>query len=58
MTKKLLQQGKPIAVGEERELLTLGPYTLSGYYRAPEYNLRAYTDEGCYRSGDRVVVDS
>ncbi|HFQ5212044.1 TPA: (2,3-dihydroxybenzoyl)adenylate synthase [Vibrio vulnificus] len=51
-------QGKPVAVGEEGELLTRGPYTLSGYYRAPEHNLRAFTDEGYYRSGDRVVVDS
>ncbi|MCU8374960.1 AMP-binding protein [Vibrio vulnificus] len=51
-------QGKPVAIGEEGELLTRGPYTLSGYYRAPEHNLRAFTDEGYYRSGDRVVVDS
>lgn len=50
-------QGKPVAIGEEGELLTRGPYTLSGYYRAPEHNLRAFTDEGYYRSGDRVVVD-
>ncbi len=51
-------QGKPVSMGEEGELLTRGPYTLSGYYRAPEHNLRAFTDEGYYRSGDRVVVDS
>ncbi|EPT8341645.1 TPA: AMP-binding protein [Vibrio vulnificus] len=51
-------QGKPVAIGEEGELLTRGPYTLSGYYRAPEHNLRAFTDEGYYRSGDRVVVDA
>ncbi|EOV0101509.1 TPA: AMP-binding protein [Vibrio vulnificus] len=51
-------QGRPVAVGEEGELLTRGPYTLSGYYRAPEHNLRAFTDEGYYRSGDRVVVDA
>ncbi len=51
-------QGKPVAVGEEGELLTRGPYTLSGYYRAPEHNLRAFTDGGYYRSGDRVVVDA
>ncbi|HAS8283765.1 TPA: (2,3-dihydroxybenzoyl)adenylate synthase [Vibrio vulnificus] len=51
-------QGKPVAIGEEGELLTRGPCTLSGYYRAPEHNLRAFTDEGYYRSGDRVVVDA
>ncbi|MFA0812688.1 AMP-binding enzyme [Microbulbifer epialgicus] len=41
-------------VGEEGELLTRGPYTLRGYYRAEEYNRRAFTPDGFYRSGDRV----
>ena len=29
-----------------------GPYTLRGYYRAPEYNARQFTPDGFYRSGD------
>lgn len=46
--------GNPVAEGEEGELLTRGPYTLRGYYRAPEHNARAFTPDGFYRSGDLV----
>ncbi|UAB73789.1 AMP-binding protein [Vibrio sp. SCSIO 43132] len=49
--------GDPVSVGEEGELLTRGPYTLRGYYRAEEHNERSFTQDGYYRSGDRVVVD-
>ncbi len=40
--------------GEIGELLTRGPYTLRGYYRAPEHNAKAFTPDGYYRSGDLV----
>ncbi|WOX16965.1 (2,3-dihydroxybenzoyl)adenylate synthase [Streptomyces sp. N50] len=33
-------------------LLTRGPYTPRGYYRAAEQNARAFTPDGWYRSGD------
>lgn len=36
------------------ELLVRGPYTIRGYYRAAEYNRRAFTPDGYYRSGDLV----
>lgn len=39
--------------GEVGELLTRGPYTLRGYYRAPEHNAKSFTD-GYYRTGDLV----
>jgi non-ribosomal peptide synthetase component E (peptide arylation enzyme) len=35
-------------------LLTRGPYTPRGYYRAPEQNARAFTPDGWYASGDVV----
>jgi 2,3-dihydroxybenzoate-AMP ligase len=38
--------------GEPGSLLTRGPYTPRGYYRAAEQNARAFTAEGWYRSGD------
>ncbi|MCO1659485.1 (2,3-dihydroxybenzoyl)adenylate synthase [Pseudonocardia humida] len=38
--------------GEPGSLLTRGPYTPRGYYRAPEQNARAFTADGWYRSGD------
>ncbi|MFF8919310.1 (2,3-dihydroxybenzoyl)adenylate synthase [Streptomyces sp. NPDC015032] len=47
--------GKPVADGEEGELLTRGPYTIRGYYRAPEQNARAFTEDGYFRTGDLVV---
>ncbi|MFD6398089.1 (2,3-dihydroxybenzoyl)adenylate synthase [Nocardia sp. NPDC060249] len=46
--------GNDVAQGDEGELLTRGPYTLRGYYRAPEHNARAFTPDGFYRSGDLV----
>ena len=42
------------APGEAGELLTRGPYTLRGYYRAPEHNAAAFTPDGFYCSGDLV----
>jgi 2,3-dihydroxybenzoate-AMP ligase len=38
--------------GEPGVLLTRGPYTPRGYYRAPEHNARSFTLDGWYRSGD------
>ncbi|WBO65003.1 (2,3-dihydroxybenzoyl)adenylate synthase [Streptomyces camelliae] len=46
--------GRPVEEGETGELLTRGPYTPRGYFRAPEHNVRAYTPDGWYRSGDLV----
>ncbi|GCD97015.1 (2,3-dihydroxybenzoyl)adenylate synthase [Embleya hyalina] len=40
--------------GHTGELLTRGPYTIRGYYRAPEHNARAFTADGWYRTGDIV----
>lgn len=41
-----------VAPGEVGELLARGPYTLRGYYGVPEYNARAFTSDGFYRTGD------
>ncbi|GGS89101.1 non-ribosomal peptide synthetase component E (peptide arylation enzyme) [Streptomyces griseoviridis] len=35
-------------------LLTRGPYTIRGYWRAPEHNARSFTGDGFYRTGDIV----
>lgn len=48
--------GGQAEIGEVGELLTRGPYTIRGYYRCPEYNARAFDDEGFYRTGDFVVM--
>jgi 2,3-dihydroxybenzoate-AMP ligase len=46
------EDGNDVADGEIGELLCRGPYTLRGYFRAPEHNARAFTPDGFYRSGD------
>ncbi|MFF1925182.1 (2,3-dihydroxybenzoyl)adenylate synthase [Streptomyces sp. NPDC058221] len=46
------ESGEPLPPGGTGELLTRGPYTLRGYYRAPAHNARAFTDDGFYRTGD------
>lgn len=40
--------------GEVGALLTRGPYTIRGYYRAAEHNATAFTADGFYRTGDLV----
>jgi 2,3-dihydroxybenzoate-AMP ligase len=44
--------GRDVPDGEAGSLLTRGPYTPRGYYRAAEHNARAFTPDGWYRSGD------
>lgn len=49
-----------VADGELGELCCRGPYTIPGYYRAPEHNATTFTADGFYRTGDlacRHVVD-
>jgi 2,3-dihydroxybenzoate-AMP ligase len=48
--------GEEVAAGEVGELLTRGPYTVRGYYRCPEYNARAFDDDGFYHTGDLVEM--
>lgn len=50
------EDGHDVAPGATGELLTRGPYTLRGYYRAPGHNARTFTDDGYYRTGDLVRV--
>lgn len=51
------QDENDVAPGETGQLLTRGPYTISGYYRAPAHNAQAFTAEGFYRTGDNVRLD-
>ncbi len=41
-----------VPAGQPGSLLTRGPYTPRGYYRASEQNAKAFTADGWYRSGD------
>jgi len=51
------EQGSQVPEGETGELLTRGPYTPRGYFKAPEHNAKAFTPDGWYRSGDLVRRD-
>lgn len=44
--------GQPVAPGDPGHLLTRGPYTIRGYYKAAEHNKTAFTADGHYRTGD------
>ncbi|MUL43451.1 (2,3-dihydroxybenzoyl)adenylate synthase [Streptomonospora sp. PA3] len=46
--------GTEVPPGGLGELQTRGPYTIRGYYRAPEHNAAAFTPDGFYRTGDLV----
>ena len=46
------EDGSDVPFGEVGELCVRGPYTLRGYYGAPEHNARAFTPDGFYCSGD------
>lgn len=46
--------GREVPDGEPGELIVRGPYTINGYYNAPEKNAEAFTADGFYRMGDIV----
>lgn len=46
------EDGEEVADGQIGELWARGPYTLRGYYNAPEHNQRAFSPDGFYKSGD------
>ena len=48
------EDGNEVADGASGELITRGPYTIRGYYNAPETNAAAFTSDGFYRMGDIV----
>jgi 2,3-dihydroxybenzoate-AMP ligase len=48
------EAGEDLPDGVPGSILTRGPYTPRGYYRAPEANARAFTPDGWYASGDIV----
>jgi non-ribosomal peptide synthetase component E (peptide arylation enzyme) len=54
---RLVQPGTEIDIGpgEIGEFICRGPYTLSGYYNAPERNREVFTRDGFYRTGDLLT---
>lgn len=50
------EMGNPVPQGTEGILFVRGPYTIQGYYQAPEHNQRSFNEQGYYRTGDIVVL--
>ncbi|WP_164860134.1 AMP-binding protein [Actinomyces wuliandei] len=48
-------QDREVPDGTAGHLLTRGPYTIRGYFRAAEHNRASFTPDGFYRTGDVVV---
>ena len=46
--------GRELPDAESGELVTRGPYTIRGYYNAPDKNAEAFLPGGWYRMGDIV----
>lgn len=46
--------GNDVPDDEAGELIVRGPYTIRGYYKAPDKNAVAFTADGFYRTGDLV----
>ena len=50
------EMGNAVPQGTEGILFVRGPYTIQGYYQAPEHNQRSFNEQGYYRTGDIVVL--
>lgn len=48
------EEDNEVEPGQVGELLTRGPYTIRGYYKAEAHNAKAFTADGFYRTGDLV----
>jgi acyl-CoA synthetase (AMP-forming)/AMP-acid ligase II len=48
---------RPLAPGEEGELLVRGPSQFVGYFRRPDFTRESHTADGWFRTGDRGRLD-
>ncbi|QRN40664.1 MAG: AMP-binding protein [Neisseriaceae bacterium] len=48
------EDGNPLPLGSEGELLVRGPYTIRGYYGNERANHDSFSPDGFYRTGDKV----
>ena len=47
-------EGSPVSVGEEGDVIIRGPGLFRGYYKRPDLDAAAMTDDGYLRTGDRA----
>ena len=55
--KVIDDEGRKLPTGQIGELVCRGPYTVRGYYRAPDHNKTAWTSDGFYKTGDLVHMN-
>ena len=49
------EYGEEVARGSYGELLSRGPYTIDGYYKAEDANRESFTEDGFYCTGDKAM---
>ena len=49
--------GQSLAIGESGEICIKGPQVMTGYYKQPEENEKAFTSDGFMRTGDIGIMD-
>lgn len=50
--------GNSLSIGESGEICIKGPQVMTGYYRQPEENEKAFTADGFMRTGDIGIMDA
>lgn len=55
--KVIDQEGNDLPAGRQGELVLKGPGVFTGYYRNPEENKNAFTEDGFFRTGDVARID-
>jgi 2,3-dihydroxybenzoate-AMP ligase len=55
--KVIDDNGNTLPFGQRGELVVRGPYTIRGYYKAPDHNSTAWTEDGFYKMGDLVTMN-
>ena len=51
------ENGNDVPEGEYGEVICRGPYTIDGYFEAPEANRTSFNEEGFYLTGDKAMRD-
>ncbi len=55
--KVMDKDGRELDANEEGELVVKGPGVFTGYYKNPEENDKAFTEDGFFRTGDVARID-
>jgi fatty-acyl-CoA synthase len=51
-------EGEPCPIGDSGELQLKGPNVVAGYWRRPEANEKAFTEDGWFCTGDVAICDA